>query len=592
MNTLTLNVGRLDSTPPQWSQRRPLRIALLGDFSAGALAGRLDTGAALAARRPREVSFDTLDDAIERAGLRLALPLGPAGSTVPVTIRSLDDFHPDALIRELPMFAALRQLRQRLVQPSSFNAAAAELQQWAQDAGRPLSRAALRPGRAESVPGPAAAGLDDFARLVQRPRTGASAAGSRSAAAADEASGSGLDGLLRRVVGPFVRPAPSPQLPELLRAVDEAMADGLRAVLHDRDFQQLESLWRGVDLLLRQLETGARLEVHLFDVSAAELAADLASSDDLAETGLYRWLVSQPGDAADGGYSAIASLHAFEPTPTHAALLGRLARVASRAGAPVFTAMATDALADRRQPPPAEVREALAALRGLPEAGFLCLAGPRFMLRHAYGRRTDPIDSFDFEEFDPRAGLRSLLWGHPALVALCAWMEDGGVCLRDMPMQVMRDEEGDVIALPCTDRLIRVDMAVTLRELGVQPLLAVKNEGAVRVQALAAVNGAGLSRAAGVPVMQAGVVAASEAAPASLPAAVEVRMVAAGGGAAAAAEATAPAVPEDDMSLDDLLAQLDGGEPSDAPAPAEAANASPEEPDMDAELAALLASLD
>ncbi|MCW7539691.1 type VI secretion system contractile sheath large subunit [Aquabacterium sp. A7-Y] len=580
MNELLLDIGRLESTPPPWSQRRPLRIALLGDFSAGALAGRLDTGATLAARRPRDVSFDTLDEAIERAGLRLALPLGPDGSTVPVTLRALDDFHPDTLIRELPMFAALRELRRRLVQPSSFSAAAAELRQWAEDAGRPLSLATGRSGRAGAIPHPTAAGLDDFARLVQRPRTG------RADGAATLGMDAALDALVRRAVGPFVRPAPSPQLAELLGAVDDAMGDTLRAVLHDRDFQQLESLWRGVDLLLRQLETGARLEVHLLDVSAEELAADLAGTNDLAETGLYRWLVSQPGEEAGGGYAAIAALHGFEPTPSHAALLGRLARVASHAGAPVFSAMTTDLLAERRKPPPAEVREALAALRRLPEAGFLCLAGPRFLLRHAYGRRTDPIASFDFEEFNPREGLRSLLWGHPALAALCAWMQDGGICLRDMPMQVLRDEAGDTTALPCTDRLIRADMAVTLREFGVQPLLAAKNEPMVRMQALAAVNGAPLSRAAGRPSLQA---AAAPPPPPRVPAEADP---AADGRSSGVETEDASATSSEDVSLDALLAELNGNTASDTPASEEAATAEPADTEVDAELAALLKSLD
>ena len=37
----TPNFGQLDRTAPTWAPKRPVRIALLGDFSAGAAAGRL-----------------------------------------------------------------------------------------------------------------------------------------------------------------------------------------------------------------------------------------------------------------------------------------------------------------------------------------------------------------------------------------------------------------------------------------------------------------------------------------------------------------------------------------------------------------------
>lgn len=57
------------------------RIAILGDFSGHALAGQLDTGDALAARKPLKVDVDNLDDLIERMGIKLQLPLGDDGQT-------------------------------------------------------------------------------------------------------------------------------------------------------------------------------------------------------------------------------------------------------------------------------------------------------------------------------------------------------------------------------------------------------------------------------------------------------------------------------------------------------------------------------
>ena len=47
----TPDFGSLDQPAPAWAAKRPVRIAVLGDFSAGAAAGRLETGDDLARRK-------------------------------------------------------------------------------------------------------------------------------------------------------------------------------------------------------------------------------------------------------------------------------------------------------------------------------------------------------------------------------------------------------------------------------------------------------------------------------------------------------------------------------------------------------------
>src|SRR5262249_20721374 len=74
----------------------------------------------------------------------------------------------------------------------------------------------------------------------------------------------------------------------------------MRAVLHHRDFQALESAWRGLEWLLRRTDKGGRVEAVLYDVSRAELAADLTAADDLSGCGLYRLLVEK-ATAGPGG---------------------------------------------------------------------------------------------------------------------------------------------------------------------------------------------------------------------------------------------------------------------------------------------------
>ena len=589
----------LGQEAPTWNAKRPLRIAILGDFSAGASRGRLDTGAALARRKPLKVEFDTLEEAMQRLQLQLTLPLGADGTAVAIELGDLDAFHPDPIYAAVPVFAELASLRKRLNQSGQFAAAAAEVSAWAETAGASASSLARRTLARGSAPARGAT-LDDFARLTGRAST--TRAGQADAA---------VSALMQRVVGPFVRAAASPNKDQLVAAVDAGLSDAMRALLHHPDFQNIESLWRGVDFVLRRLETSHQLQVHLLDISAEEFAADLSSVADLCDAGLYKLLVGAPSQEADGGYCYVVGCYQFDATPPHAELLGRAAMVASHAGASLLTGINTDPFADRKEPPHRLVREAFAALRELPAASFLGLFGPRFLLRHPYGKKSDPISAFAFEEFSREAGLRGMLWGHPALLALTALVQPGApAAIHDLPFHHYTDEHGDTVALPCTERLISTQVASLLRAADINAVMAHKGEALVRFNGLEAVNGDGLAVAGATPKKP------PAAARFAVQSKVNTKVAKAGedfapalrkGGAAPAAAAAevldedvAEAVPEEapEPAADELASEavvqaevepaLDTAEVADEPAAPEATASGPPED----ELAALLASLE
>lgn len=567
------NFGHIDAPPPTWAAKRPIRVALLGDFSAGALSGRLETGADLARRKPLKVEFDTLEDALARLRLNLTLPIGADGAAVEVPISDVESFHPDGLYAQLEVFSALSSLRKRLKTPATSAKAAAEVLAWGGEALRKASSISEH-SRSRGGTLAASARQDDFARLTGRPSAGAQA---------DTA----VDSLMRSIVGPFIVPAASPDQDRLVAALDEALSDAMRAVLHQPDLQNAESLWRGVDFLLRRLETSHQLQVHLIDLSAEELAADLSSVQDLSESGLYQLLVAQPSEEADGGYSYLAGCYHFEATPPQLELLGRAALVAGHAGAPFLTAIDTITFSNRKEPPHRLVRETLAALKASPQASYLGLFGPRFLLRHPYGKKSDPISSFAFEEFTRQSGLRGMLWGHPALLALCVLCVRGGqLTLDDLPFHHYQDEHGDSTALPCTERLIGTTAATLLRDAGINGLMAFKGQPLVRLTGLSAVNGDGLAAAQGAPrpdlaTDRATVHLKKSVATDWTPEGRRAGTVALGLAPTALAQPDAEAAGVDDVAQDD-----------EAPAASADAAPPPEPMSADDELAALLASLD
>ena len=591
----TPDFGTLDVPAPPWAAKRPVRIAVLGDFSAGAAAGRLETGDDLARRKMMAVEFDTLEDTLARLEVKLALPIGEGGDGVEVEFGELDSFHPDALYRELPMFKALADLRKRLNNTATFAKAAAEVQAMS---GGPKRRASRSGARRSKSGAPAAnAKLSDFARLVGiAPEVNVEAP---------------VDALLKRILGPFVTAAPDPKRDALVATVDSALSDAMRTVLHQSEFQNLEALWRGMDMILRRVETGPSLQVLLVDVSAEEFAADLSGASDLAETGLYSMLVDKPSQDKNGGVSMILGLYQFEPTPPHAELLGRMARIAKLAGAPFVTSISADAFMDRRNPPHPLMAQALEALRGLPEASHLALLAPRFMLRHPYGKKSDPINAFAFEEFTPEEGLRGMLWGHPALLAASVLAAPTGSTLSigDLPFHYVVDGDGDQVALPTTERLVNLAAAEMLRRVGIDALMAHKGQPELRIAGLDTVNGSsialpGLAKPAQRMSFTTSVqgklpdpdkpAKGGKAKPAKAEAE-DGEAVASDAASSDDDSASSSGAGSDDTSLDDLLASL-GDDGSGTPEASGDAAAAAEEPasdaEMDPDLAELLKSLE
>ena len=588
-----VNFGTLAKRPaanPTPGQK--FRLALLGDFSGRANAGLLETGEALASRKPQKIDVDNLDAVIARQKINLTLALGGQDAAVQVPIASIDDFHPDQLADNLPLFEELLNVRKNLNNRAGFDRAAKQVLSWGGEEPLPPPER-----RARGATIATDKKFSDFARLTGRKP-------SRAGVAAE------VDDLVRRIIGPLIEPARDARQEQLVARVDTALSDTMRRVLHDPDFQAAEALWRGVEFLVRRIETDARTEIILYDVSAEELAADLAATDNLEDTGLYGLLAEQPMlDAHQGAISAVVGLYGFELSPPHADLLGRIAQVSAAAGAPFISAIAPDPFKIPVHDQHPLIKDAWAALRKLPATAYLGLTTPRFLLRLPYGKKTEPIDAFGFEEFTRQSGLGGMLWGHaaliPALLLALGWTQQGAkiklgsiMGVGDIPYFVYIGDDKEQTALPCTERLYTERQAIQVNTYGVMPLICLRGRPELRLASFASVAGRPLAGfwgpvdikpappppppAASLP--EATPALAAEVAPEPAAPAEEVDLDALLAGLATDTQAApepppteAAAAPEDD--LDALLASLN----AEAPPPA----ADETEPDLDALLASL-----
>jgi len=447
----------------------PMRILLCGDFS-GRGARNLNDPASLATRPVVKIDVDNLDDVIDR--FAPALSLSCAATTIPVNFGSMDDFHPDSLFKQLDIFQRLRDLRQRLQNPSTFKQASSEL----------LSS----PDESED-------------ETVQR-LMGVTQADVQSTTVPASTT-SGIDGLLHSLVAPHIVASSGSEQKQLIAAVDHLIATQMRELLHDPSFQAIESLWRSVQFLITRLEVDEALQLFIFDVTRAELETS-ASATELEQGGLWKALVDRQQDAAGGpGWSMVVALEAFDASRQDVMTLASLASIAAGAGA-AFIATASPTLygcenlhdsPDHHdwQVPDSEIQPHWQALRASPLAAWIGLVTPRLLLRLPYGKASDPLEFFEFEEMTKGNANNALLWGHSsvacALLAGTAFLESGSQStineqreVDDLPAWVYEDND-ERLMYPCAEAWLSDRAADWLMSQGMMVLASRRDRPAAQL---------------------------------------------------------------------------------------------------------------
>jgi type VI secretion system protein ImpC len=411
----------------------PFRILLLGDFS-----GRSSTN-----WKPVEVDRDNFEEVLAR--------VGPGFSGL--RFQQLDDFHPDRIYGQSRLFQGLREVRRKLETPSTFAEAAAEIRAWSGEQGPPAATVrAASPAAPERPPLPdPASGISLLDSILEASEPTKPSSVTRRG---------DLRSFVERVVAPHTVAAENPELPQLRALVDAEVGARMRALLHHSKFQALEAAWRAVLYLVRAIETGSQLKLYLLDVSKAELAADLSAVDDPPMCRIYNILVRDTVETGGDPWSVVAGNYSFARTVGDVEMLLRLARIASFAGAP-FLAEADPGNSGTETEEGARHWE---LLRQLPDACWVGLAMPRFLLRLPYGKQTDPVESFDFEEMPGVPNHQEYLWGNPAFACVQllaeAFANDGWEMRAGAYSEIDRlpvhiyEAEGEKHAKPCAEVLL------------------------------------------------------------------------------------------------------------------------------------------
>lgn len=383
-----------------------LRILFVADFSGRGPRGIVEP---FASRRPVRVDVDAAD--VVLAGFRAAIPhpcARPGADAPPLRFDTLDDFHPDALLRADPRLARVLDARCGLATENG-EAAAARLREILPACGPGPHHASAQPPPIEPR-APNESDAATLARLLGNPPA-------QPTPPATPPHGIDVRNVVASIVG---RASAAPAAPlgadGLAAAAEMDLSARLRTMLRDTGFRTIEAAWRSLDFLVRRNPGEERVVLAALDASLAEIDAD--------PEGFRRLLAENPPRLL------LVCSH-FGATAADLASLERIARAASRTGAAVFAGAhprlagcadfsSTPDPDDWTTPLPDDVRDAWASFRALPEAAHVWLATPGFVLRQPYGHAGDPIEAFPFEEIAGTDTQDVFCLGNSAvLLALC-----------------------------------------------------------------------------------------------------------------------------------------------------------------------------
>jgi len=196
----------------------------------------------------------------------------------------------------------------------------------------------------------------------------------------------------------------------MIAEIDTRMSSQVDQILHHRDFQKIESAWRGLKLLVDKTNFRENNQVEILQCSKDELMEDFEDAPEIPKSGLYKKVYSEEyGTFGGNPVGTIIANYDFGPGSQDVKLLQNVAAVATMAHAPFIAAAGPqffgldefhglpnlkDLSSIFEGPQYAKWR----SFRESEDSRNVGLAMPRTLGRLPYGQETVPVKSFNYEE--------------------------------------------------------------------------------------------------------------------------------------------------------------------------------------------------
>src|SRR6266542_1900938 len=124
-----------------------------------------------------------------------------------------------------------------------------------------------------------------------------------------------------------------------IKEIDKKLSSQLNEIMHQSDFQKLESTWRGLHYLVHQSETGESLKIRVLNVGKRELFKDLEKAAEFDQSALFKKIYEEEyGQLGGEPYGMLVGDYEFDRNAEDIALLTHISKVAAAAHAPFVSA--------------------------------------------------------------------------------------------------------------------------------------------------------------------------------------------------------------------------------------------------------------
>ena len=289
----------------------------------------------------------------------------------------------------------------------------------------------------------------------------------------------------------------------MIAAIDRKLTEQVNKILHNEEFQQLESAWRGLHYMVNNTETDEQLKIRVMDISKKELHKTLKKFKGAAwdQSPMFKKVYEQEyGQFGGEPFGAIVGDYHFDQSPPDVELLGEMAKIAASAHAPFITGASSNLMQMESWQELANPRDLTKifstpeyagwrSLRESDDSKYIGLCMPRFLARTPYGAKTNPVEEFDFEEDVSGADHSKYAWANAAYAMatninrsykLYGWgsrirgIESGGA-VENLPLHTFPSDDGGVDQKCPTEIAISDRREAELSKAGLLSLIHRKN---------------------------------------------------------------------------------------------------------------------
>ena len=289
----------------------------------------------------------------------------------------------------------------------------------------------------------------------------------------------------------------------IIAEIDRKLREQVNRILHNEEFQKVESAWRGLHHLVNNTETDEMLKIRVMNISKKDLAKTLKKFKGTAwdQSPIFKKMYEEEyGQFGGEPYGCLVGDYHFDHSAPDMELLGEISKVCAAAHAPFITGLAPTTMQMDSWQELANPRDltkifqtpeyaAWRSLRESEDSRYIGLAMPRFLARLPYGAKTDPVEDFDLEEDTEDAAHGRYTWANAAYAMatnintsfkMFGWcsqirgIESGGA-VEGLPTHTFPTDDGGVDMKCPTEIAISDRREAELANNGFMPLVHKKN---------------------------------------------------------------------------------------------------------------------